>query len=494
MHRGRILLAAALLAAALLLYPAAEPTVRGRVVGPAGPLAGARVRHPGHSAFTHTDAAGHFQLPARAGGRVAAWKEGFFIGGGVLARGALEVRLTPLPTEDHEGYVWVDPTPSADDAGRCGNCHDTLWREWSGGGHARSAMGRHFRGLYEGSDGHGRPAGVGLLSERPDGAGVCAACHAPGLRDDDPALFDLRQVRGVAARGVHCDYCHKVAGLGEGEIGLTHGRFLLRLLRPAQGQLFFGPLDDVAGEDSFSPFQRDSRFCAACHEGTLFGVPVYRTYSEWLDSPPGRRGVSCQQCHLKPTGTMGNFAPGHGGLDRDPLTLANHRFWDSSLLAMLRRCVQLQVRLTRLADHVAVEVSLTARDVGHRVPTGFIDRHLILVVEGRDARGQRCVVSAGPTLDAASGAALAGQAGRVYGRRLRQGDDPLPAPFWRRGVEETDTRLSPEVPDVAEYRFPATVTAVRLRLIHRRFWATTATDKGWPMDDLIIHDRLMNVE
>lgn len=47
---------------------------------------------------------------------------------------------------------------------------------------------------------------------------------------------------------------------------------------------------------------------------------------------------------------------------------------------------------------------------------------------------------------------------------------------------------------MAEYRFPATVTAVRLRLIHRRFWATTATDKGWPMDDLIVHDRLLNVE
>src|SRR5206468_1854550 len=82
---------------------------------------------------------------------------------------------------------------------------------------------------------------------------------------------------------------------------------------PERGQLFFGPLDDVdRGEDVASAFQRDSRFCAACHEGTVFGVPVYTTYSEWTESPAGRRGQSCQGCHLAPTGTLTNLAPGLG--------------------------------------------------------------------------------------------------------------------------------------------------------------------------------------
>ena len=195
--------------------------------------------------------------------------------------------------------------------------------------------GRHFRNLYDCTDWHCGRAGWGLLAEHPDGAGVCSSCHAPAVRDDDPAVFDLRKLEGVARLGVHCDYCHKVAGPGDGQLGLAHGRFYLRLLRPRSGQLFFGPLDDVdRGEDSFSPFQRDSRFCASCHEGVVFGVPVYTTYSEWLQSPARRRGQQCQDCHMAPTGRLTNFAPGHGGLDRDPATLANHRFFDGGLDAL----------------------------------------------------------------------------------------------------------------------------------------------------------------
>ena len=68
-------------------------------------------------------------------------------------------------------------------------------------------------------------------------------------------------------------------------------------------QLFFGPLDDVdRGEDAFSPLYRESRYCASCHEGIVFGVHVYSTYSEWLSSPARRAGKQCQDCHMAPTG------------------------------------------------------------------------------------------------------------------------------------------------------------------------------------------------
>src|SRR6185312_5640743 len=131
------------------------------------------------------------------------------------------------------------------------------------------------------------------------------------------------------------------------------------------------------GEDAYSPFYRDSRYCAACHEGNVFGVSVYTTYSEWLASPAKRQGKHCQHCHMKPTGKLHNFAPGAGGIDRDPMTLGNHSFWDGSQGAMLRRCLKLDV--TR--DGPTLTVSLTAAGVGHRVPTGFVERQLLLVVE-----------------------------------------------------------------------------------------------------------------
>ena len=206
-----------------------------------------------------------------------------------------------------------------------------------------SATGRQFRNLYEGTDWQGRPGvGWGLLTQHADGAGVCASCHAPALSDDDPANLDLRQITGTATRGVHCDYCHKIAATDRDKVGLTHGRFNLHLLRPdPQGeprQLFFGPLDDVdRGEDAHSPLYRDSLYCASCHEGTVFGVHVYSTYSEWLASPARRQGRQCQDCHMKPTGRMTNVAPGKGGLERDPLTLTSHRFFAGSQERMLPR-------------------------------------------------------------------------------------------------------------------------------------------------------------
>src|SRR5262249_42922560 len=267
------------------------------------------------------------------------------------------------PEEDHEGYAWVDPAPDPRREQACGNCHAAIYREWAASGHSRSVTGRAFRDLYSGAGGS-----WGLLAQRPEGAGVCSSCHAPALADEDPAVFDLRRVRGTAAHGTHCDFCHKVAGPGEGQFGLAHGRFQLRVLRPRHGQLFFGPLDDVdRGEDAHSPFQRDSAFCAACHEGVVFGVHVYSTYSEWLQSPARAAGRHCQSCHMAPTGRMTNVAPARGGRERDPWSLASHRMFRGSQRDMLRDCLRLEAGAWRQGGAVTARVTLEARNVGHRV-------------------------------------------------------------------------------------------------------------------------------
>lgn len=442
----RALLASLLLAGGLLaaLLPPAphQPTL---LSGRAPP--GAVVRVKGTSIKSHADPAGWFALPGGPGRRWTASLDGFLIAGAAARRGAT-LSLSPLPADDNPDYPWIDPTPRPGDAQACGNCHRAIHDEWAGSAHARSATSPAFRRFYD-----------RLLVEKPDGAGVCSSCHAPTLPDDDPAVFDLRQVRGPAALGAHCDYCHKVVGLNDGEIGLSHGRFLLRLLRPREGQLFFGPLDDVdRGEDAHSPFYRDSRYCAACHEGTVFGVPVYTTYSEWRDSPAGRAGQHCQSCHMRPTGKLTNVAPGRGGIDRDPMTLANHRFWDGDQLTMLRRCLELQVGFTHGPESRTAEIRLTARGVGHRVPTGFIERSLVLSVEALDAAGR-----------------IVGRGEHVYGRHL-------PGPFWREPAEPVDTRLVPDQPDVRRFAFPRTTASVRVRVVHRRFADSRSRE-------LVVHDR-----
>ncbi len=478
--------------------PAWPAQVSGEVSDDRGPIDGATVRIKGSSKSVMTDSAGRFHLSNEhsSTGRITASKQGYLIGSASAESSPLAIRLTPLPTEDCEEYTWVDPQPHPEHGHNCGNCHAEIFHEWAGSGHARSVSNRRFQNLYTGQDWRGRPnVSWSLLDEHPNGAGVCSACHAPALAFSNPAYYDLSKAQGLSAQGIHCDYCHKVADVANDQIGLTHGRFGLNLLRPSAGQVFFGPLDDVdRGEDTFSPVYRDSRYCASCHEGTVFGVHAYGTYSEWLESPARKEGKQCQTCHMAPTGIITNIAPGKGGIPRDPRTLASHGLFPGGQEEMLRRCLNMEVDFHRLPVALSVAVSLLARDVGHRVPTGFPDRQLILVVEAFDRGGNAIGPQAGSSvLPKSVGQPLEGRAGLLYAKQLRDFEGVAPVPFWRARPEAVDSRLLPLQREQTTFTFPPHAHRVRVRLIYRRFWREVALAKGWPDDDLTILDRSLVV-
>lgn len=403
----------------------------------------------------------------------------------------LRLFRTELPGEDHESYAWVDPAPSPTGTHSCANCHAEIYREWTASGHARAARNRRFLNLYGGSDWHGRPnVSWSLLGQHPEGSSVCTACHAPSLSLAGPAYEDLRQIRGVPAQGVHCDYCHKVIEATADPRGLTHGRFGLKLLRPSVGQLFFGPLEDVdRPEDAYSPVYRESRYCASCHEGTVFGVPVYTTYTEWLASPARREGKTCQSCHMLPTGTMTNMAPGKGGVERDPWTLSSHSF-PGGREDMLHRCLSVKVQLVPESGDFRASVEVYCRNVGHRVPTGFIDRNVLLVVEPLNEHGQP-LKFAGPALGPLAGSAWEGRPGRLFAKQLTDGDARHPVPFWKPGGDVIDSRLRPGESDCSLYRFPAELDRIRVRLLYRRFWQEVADAKQWPDNELVLIDHVL---
>ncbi|HVX11431.1 MAG TPA: multiheme c-type cytochrome [Pirellulales bacterium] len=471
---------------------AAPPALVGRVWAGSRAVAGARVRLKGHAPFALTDSDGRFELHDRpqAGDTVTAAKEGYLIAGLAASAQPLEIHLFPLATSDCERYEWLDPTPNPSSVGACGNCHQAIYEEWRASGHARSAVNRRFQNLLDGSDWQGRAGhGWGLATEYPEGIGVCWSCHAPSLNANAES-FDLRQVEGVAAAGVHCDFCHKIRDTSVEQAGLTHGFFAYELMRPAEGQLFFGPLDDVdRGEDAYSHLQSESRICAACHEGTVFGVPVYTTWSEWLASPAAREGRQCQNCHMTPSGTLTNVAPGSGGIERDPASLGTHSFLPAGREAMLRRAVDVSFAGRRKEEAVDVSITLVLHDVGHRLPTGFIDRHLLLIVEPVDHAGEPATVSSGLRLPAAAGNDLAGKPGQLFAKLLTDADGRAPAPFWRAGVSITDSRLQPDRPESFTFRFSPATERVRVRIVYRRFWQEVADSKQWPEDEIVVCDR-----
>jgi hypothetical protein len=439
-------------------------------------------------------------LPApREGLRVVASKVGHFIGAADAVDRPLVIELRRHPTDDDPDYAWVDPRRDANDAGRCANCHQEIFDEWSASAHARSATNRRFLNVYDGSDWQGsRHVGWSLLDDLPHGAGVCASCHVPSPPPSIETTGDLRQVAGVHRQGVHCDFCHKIADVSIDEVGLNHGRFAMTFLRPNdEHQIFFGPLDDVArGEDIHLTLYRESRYCASCHEGTLFGTHVYGTYSEWLASPHAKQGMECQDCHMAPTGRMTNFAPGKGGLPRDSSSLASHHFPGGDR-NFLRDHLSLSLVARDVEAGLEVDAIVRVHGVGHRTPTGSPTRALILHVEATNSDGQSLPLVAGGVLPALAGNGpieagdLAGRPGRFYAKVLAADDGELGVPFWRSVAVAYDTRLEPEETSRNRFVFrrPSGEAHVWANLVYRRFNKETADEKGWTDNEIVIDTR-----
>jgi hypothetical protein len=473
-----------------------ERLATSRVVSPRGTIAGAVIQAPGGPVLATSDEQGRFQVPAEAPDVLSIFKPGHFIKR--VERDSLSgtIELKPLPSEDATAYAWVDPMPDPDRTASCGNCHSEVYQQWRGGAHAGAAVNRQFLNLYDGSDAHGRAdVGWNLLRDHPEGAGVCQSCHAPSTSAENLS-DDIRSIRAIEKLGVHCDFCHKVIDVvDDQQFGLAHGQYAVRLLRPEQGQLVFGPRSDATGFDNaHAPVQSESRFCATCHEGTVFGVHVYSTWSEWRDSPAGHQGVSCQSCHMKPNYQMTNTAPGHGGPERQAEDVASHDLLPGGLEAMLESCLQVDVKTKEQIDAWQIIVTVRASDVGHAVPTGFIDRHLLLAVRALDEKGNEIEPQDGPLLSHVAGEPLAGKGGLLFAKLLTGIDGKTPSPFWKPIASVNDTRLRPQTPQIGTWKFPKKTKSVEVKLIYRRFWREVAKAKRWEDDDVLVFQRELRLQ
>jgi hypothetical protein len=117
------------------------------------------------------------------------------------------------------------------------------------------------------------------------------------------------------------------------------------------------------------------------------------------------------------------------------------------------------------------------------VPTGFIDRNLVLVVTAREADGKEVRSFDGPRLPEISGS-VRGQSGRLYAKELKDTEGRSPVPFWRPGSTVEDTRLSPGQPDNNSWMFPGSVRSVQARLLYRKSWPEVARAKSWPDNEV----------
>jgi nitrate/TMAO reductase-like tetraheme cytochrome c subunit len=459
-----------------------------------GPVAGAQVQVPGTDRIQTTGSSGRFLFwKSEPEFVVTAWKDGYYIGQLKSDAKSRRIELHRLPSEDFE----EDERKVVAGHGRlgCSSCHKSITDEMEFGAHGRT--GGTFNLFYGGIAPKKSAQSWTLLDERPEGSEVCASCHAPiksnwqDMSYAAPKLDPPVQLHGA----IGCSFCHSVVGAARGEVGIAHGVYGLEFLRPKDRDVVFGPHKDAAREDTaYSPFQKQSRLCASCHEGVVFGVRVYETYSEWQESPAAKEGKQCQDCHMKPTGKMTNMAPGHGGVERDPNTLANHRFFDGSQQDMLKACLNLDLSVNRDADRIRARIEIVANGVGHRVPTGLPDRNLALVVEAFDADGNPVPAMNGATLPNLVGPELKGKSGMLFAKVLKDWEGNSPVPFWRAAPEFDDSRLTPGQTERLEFAFPPSAVSIRARLIYRKFWPEVIKQKGWLDTASVVADKTQIVK
>lgn len=526
----------------------------GRVVDASGPVANAVVRIQATEVKTATDGAGRFDFHApRAVDSVAltAWAPGYFIGGGALCAPGDTLLLIELHEHHHSDnheYAWIGANAGFGDPNNCQNCHAAAagdqtplpFDDWAGDAHARSAGNHRFLTMYLGTDIYGNRSpdtrygysrdygtfplapiydatwfGPGYKLDFPATAGNCAACHVPAAAIDNAYGVDPSGVSGVEAEGISCDFCHKVWDVTlNPSTGIPYenrpGVLSFQFRRPPEGHQFFsGPLDDVApGEDTFTPVQKQSRYCAPCHFGTFWGVTIYNSFGEWLESPYSdpENGQTCQDCHM-PRGQADHFARiDKGGRIRDPATLATHRMPGALDEDLLRNAVTLTAAARVEGGVVVVDVSVENDKTGHHVPTDSPLRHLILLVTAITAAGDTLEQVGGSVLpdwcgtgDPGSGC-YAGLPGKAYARILEElwtGVRPTGA-YWNMTRVVSDNRLAAFAEDRSAYRFvlPESGTVViDISLYFRRSFRALAEWKAWSDPDVLMaSQRLVPVQ
>lgn len=487
-------------------------TITGTVIDANGPVTGASVRVRATDYHTVTDQQGRFTLggvPIGTEIELTAWARGYYIAYTSLTPPAVEVTLTlrPYHTTDHATYEWGLPVGPAgtEESGACNQCHPMIVLQWQANAHGQAISNLRFYSLYNGTNLAGTETiAPGYLLDFPGTSGNCASCHAPGRGVDGYLTTDMNAVRDEVTAGIHCDYCHKVGGMYLNPA--THmpypnvpGVESQRVLRPPEGDnIFIGPYDDIHDPDTYLPEISESVFCAPCHQFSMWGTPIYESYAEWLASPYAEENITCQDCHMPPTGDTMFATVEAGGLEHPPETIPSHLQLGATSEELLQNTVEMTLDAQANGDHLSVTVTITNTEAGHHVPTDYPGRHLLLVLTASTVEGQSLDLLKGPSVPAWGGP-QAGQPGQAFAKVLRDvvsGEAPVIS-YWKPSQIVSDNRIAALDADTSTYTFalpPGDKTViVRATLLFRRVFYAVAEARNWDTPDIVMAEQTVTV-
>ncbi|MBI5178828.1 MAG: cytochrome c3 family protein [Nitrospinae bacterium] len=165
------------------------------------------------------------------------------------------------------------------------------------------------------------------------GVSMCYACHGKRATNE----------------GVNCETCHGTTLPGK-SIEETHAK------------KYEPGLADLKKPD----------FCPKCHEmnNPISGSAIMSVYSEWRKSDAGKKGITCQECHM---GKSGNGLSYHG--------------FDSGVRDIGIYKDDLAVKEIKL-DFPRISLLLENRVTGHAIPASCGTRLLVMELSFRDVNGK----------------------------------------------------------------------------------------------------------
>ena len=329
-----------------------------------------------------------------------------------------------------------------------------------------------------------------------------------------PYDTDPNTVPAWARKGVACDLCHKAWSVRLDPATWlpypnTPGVLSFEFRRPSAGQQFFArPLRRCRARATI-PFRRcrtDSRICAPCHVATFWGVQVYNSFGEWLESPYSDpvKGQSCQDCHMPRRGTSFAARVDAGGAVRDPKTVFSHLMPGAADRGLLQKTASLAVEARQSGALVHVQVTVTNDQAGHHIPTDHPSRNILLVVSPRHAQSGPDPLVNGPVVPVlgrrGNGAEdYAGKPGRGYAKILEElwTEISPTAAYWNPTVLLADTRIPALAKDVSEYEFRAPAgggpVQVEARLLFRRAFRQLSLWKQWNDPDILMNQSAVSM-
>jgi len=512
------------------------------------PLADAIVRIKTTENKTVSDQFGRFSIAGVLKNEatfVTAWVSGYYINGAEYVWQGdenIEIVLHNHSDSDNPDYEWLPSLnyPGQTEDQGCFECHSQSESdlsfplpvdEWLQDAHSQAANNSRFISMYLGTDLHGNKSpntnyffsrdygrlplrpnpsqpyyGPGYKLDFPKTDGNCAACHAPLAAINDPYGVDPTELEIIEKEGISCDFCHKIWDVKLNTTTMmpypnTPGVLSYEFRRPPEGHQFFaGPLDDVApGEDTYSPIQKTSQFCSACHFAVFWDTPIYNSYGEWLESPYSNQetGKTCQDCHMPPSGANQFARTDMGGEIRNPETIFSHQMPGASNEELLQNAVNMTVDAQRYEDQITVEVTITNDQTGHHVPTDSPLRHLILLIEPIDETGTLLSQISGPIIPDWGGIGnpengyYAGLPGKTYAKILQEiwTDISPSGAYWNPTQIISDNRLQAFTSDISTYVFELPSegnVSVEVKLLFRRAFLDLMNQKGWVVPDIVM--------